>query len=618
MREPADIEGTDHTIRFGPFELDRDQACLRKHGVRLRIQNQSLQVLIALLENAGGIVNRDELIKRVWPSGVFVDFDHGLNAAVNRLRQVLQDSARSPRYIETIARRGYSFIGQILPSPKRPSAAARRQAIETNEFPKSASPCIAKNLPSIAVLPFASLGVASDSENFGDGLADEIVTALTKVRGIRVIARASASLFRSRAIPLQEVAERLGVSLVLDGSLRRHGDRIRVTAQLVEGAGQTCLWSEKYDRKLIDILDVQEDISQSIVHTLKLEVTGQQLLRRYTTSEDAYLFYLRGLFYPHDWTLRGIERVRAYMKRVVAIERGYAPAWVELAHAAVGRVMHGVPPAQAMPEGVDAASRAISADPDLAEAHGVSGYLKGLYEHAWSEALSDIELAIRLNGASPSIRFWHGVILNAIGRVEEGIGELQRSLEADPLSVLANMHLCRQHTVRGDFDTAISYGQRAVQAGPHCFPALARLGEACFYSGEMTRGIELLQSARSMACAEGWYTAALAAAYCHAGRRSEAEDILRELEHKRRNHYVPSSVLAFTAAALGDLDLAFQYFRGAVADRDGILFFVANEPSLNALRNDVRYADLLASINIPPAVRLNASIHATVSHCPPV
>ena len=590
-------EGNGSIIRFGSYEVNRDRGDLRKHGVRLRIQEQPLHILIALLDNAGEIVSREELVERVWPAGSFVDFEHGLNAAVNRLRQILNDSAESPRYIETVPRRGYCFIGQI--EREAASTAALREPHELLRPPKPVGPARTDTMASLAVLPFANLSPGPDSDYFSDGLAEEIINALTRINGLRVIARASASLFRDRATPLREIAERLGVSLVLDGSFRRAGDRIRVTAQLVDGAGQTCLWSENYDRKLIDALDVQEDISRSIVNTLKLRVTSGQLIRRYTANEDAYVFYLKGHFYLHEWTAEAIEHICAYMRRVVALEPGYAPAWVELSHAALGRVILGEHPARAMPEGIEAAKRAVAVDPNLAEAHGALGYLKGIYEHDWSTALAEFRLALELSASSPSIHFWYAVVLNAIGRVAEGNSELHRSLEADPLSVLANMFLCRQQVILGNFADAIARGERAVQVGPFFFPAIARLGEAYLFAGQANRGIELMERCRSLASVDGWYTAALASAFCRTGRREKAEAILQELERKSRNQYVAAAVLAFTSAAIGDADRAFRYFRQSVADRDAILYLVATERSVDPIRNDPRYAELLASMNIP-------------------
>jgi TolB-like protein/Tfp pilus assembly protein PilF len=590
-------EGNGSIIRFGPYEFNRDRGDLRKHGLRLRIQEQPLHILMALLDSAGEIVSREELVKRVWPSGSFVDFDHGLNTAVNRLREVLCDSIESPCYIETVPRRGYCFIGQIEKSAA--PMAVPREPSESGNAPKPVSPERTGADLSLAVLPFANLSPGSDSDYFSDGLAEEIINALTRVNGLRVIARSSASLFRDRAVPLREIAERLDVGLVLDGSFRRAGHRIRVTAQLVDGAGQTCLWSEGYDRKLIDMLDVQEDIARSIVNTLKLRVASGQLIRRYTANEDAYVFYLKGHFYLHEWTAEAIEQIRTYMRRVVALEPGYALAWVELAYAAHGRVLLGAHPSQAMPEGIDAANRAVAVDPHLAEAHGVLGYLKGIYEHDWSAALAEFRVALGLNAASPSIHFWYAVVLNAIGRVAEGTAELHRSVEADPLSVLTNMLLCRQQVICGNYDDAIARGERAIQVGPFFTPALGRLGEAYVFAGEENRGIELLERCRSLASVDGWYTASLASAYCRTGQRRKAVAILQDLESKSRNQYVASAVLAFTAAAVGEVDQAFGYFQRSVAERDPILYFVATERSLDPIRNHARYPELLASMNIP-------------------
>jgi TolB-like protein/tetratricopeptide (TPR) repeat protein len=594
--------GNGKIFRFGPYEVDRDRADLRKHGVRLRIQDQPLHILIALLDNAGEIVTREELVQRVWPSGSFVDFEHGLNAAVNRLRQVLNDSVESPRYIETVPRRGYCFIGQV--EREATAKESSREPVEAVPSPKPNTSARTDDTPSLAVLPFANLSPGPDSDYFSDGLAEEIINALTGVNGLRVIARASASVFRNRTIPLREVAERLGVGLVLDGSFRRLGGRIRVTAQLVDGAGQSCLWSESYDRKLIDVLDVQEDIARSIVNTLKLRVTSGQLIRRYTANEDVYLFYLKGHFYLHEWTADAVEHIYNYMNRVVALEPGYAMAWVELAHAALGRVLLGAHPAEAMSEGLEAAKRAVAVDPNLAESHGALGYLKGIYQHDWPGARSEFRVALQLNAASPSIHFWYAMVLIAIGRVAEATAELHRSLEADPLSVLTNMLLCRQHTICGDYDEAIARGKRAVHVGPFFYPAMARLGEAYLYAGEPDKGVELMERCRSQARVDGWYTGALASAYCRTGRKEKAEAMLQELEDKRRKQYVASAVLAFTSAAVGEADRAFEYFRQSVEDRDPILYFTATERSLDPIRHDARYPELLASMNIPANSRL--------------
>jgi tetratricopeptide (TPR) repeat protein len=257
-----------------------------------------------------------------------------------------------------------------------------------------------------------------------------------------------------------------------------------------------------------------------------------------------------------------------------------------------------VPAAQVIPVGIEAAQRAVSADPDLAEAHGILGFLKGLYEYEWAAALDQVRLAIKLNGASPSVRYYHAMLLITLGRIEDALSELHQSLERDPFSVLVNAHLCRLYTICGDYVQAIAYGNRAVEVGPHHYPALGRLGEAHVWNGDIEEGLTLLKCCRSAAPAEGWYTATLAAAYCRAGRRVEAEEILSEVEQKSHNGYTPSAVLAFTASALGHVDQAFKYFDRARADRDGILCLVSTECALEAIRKEARYRELLRGMNL--------------------
>jgi TolB-like protein len=587
-------------IRFGPFELDLRREEIRSRGVPLRVQEQPLRVLMVLLESPGETVSREDLIKKVWPSNTFVDFEHSLNAAVNRLRQVLGDEAARPRYIETVPRRGYRYIGPI-PNEEIAEPGAFTGGAGTNLWVDHRERKPSESV--IAVLPFVDISPTPDSNYFCEGLAEEIIGGLTKVPGIRVIGRRSTALFRDRTLSLREIADRLNASFVLDGSLRQLGKRIRITAQLVRAIDEHCLWSERYDRELIDLFQVQEEIARAIVETLELRMSAAPLIKQYTRSEEAHLFYLKGALYPHGWTPEAFEQICSYMKRVTAIEPAHAPAWVELAGLSFGQVMAGVRPSKVMPGAIEAAHKAVAADPDLAEARAILGAMKGLWEHDWSGALSEFEVALKLNPAAPSVRYYRALVLTALGRSGEAISELRRSLESDPFSVLVNMHLCRLCTTVGNHEAAIGYGERAVRIGPNHFPGLGRLGEAYVYSGNYERGIALLEQSRSSAPAEGWYTAALAAAYRRAGRLSNAERIRSEVEQKARREYVPFAVRAFTAAALGYLDEAFDFLERAVQDRDGILMFLTTERTIEAMRKDPRCSIVLKSMNLTPLKR---------------
>ena len=581
MRQPSrDV------IRFGPFELDLRRKEIRRRGVPLRVQEQPLRVLMVLIETPGEVISREDLIRKVWPSDTFVDFEHSLNAAVNRLRQVLDDEAAQPRYIETVPRRGYRYIGPMY----NEEVAEPNRSVDDRESKPSESV--------VAVLPFVDISPTPDSNYFCDGLAEEIIGGLTKVPGIRVIGRRSTALFKDRTESLREIAERLNASFVLDGSLRQLEKRIRITAQLVRSLDEHCIWSERYDRELTDLFEVQEEIARSIVETLELRMTAAPLIKQYTRSEEAYLFYLKGALYPHAWTPEAFEQISSYMKRVVDIEPAHAPAWVELAGLSFGQVMAGIRPSKVMGGAIEAAHRAVAADPELAEARAILGAMKGLFEHDWSGALPEFEVALKLNQAAPSVRYYRALVLTALGRADEAISELRRSLESDPFSVLVNMHLCRLCTAVGNHQAAIGYGERVVKISPQHFPGLGRLGEAYVYSGNYERGIALLEQARASAPAEGWYTAALAASYCRGGRLSDAQRIRFEVEQKASYEYVPFAVRAFTAAALGHIDEAFDLLEQAVKDRDGILMFLTTERTIEGIRNDPRYSKVLDSMNL--------------------
>jgi TolB-like protein/Flp pilus assembly protein TadD len=557
---------------------------------------------MTLLENPGETVTREELVKRIWPSDTFVEFEHGLNAAVNRLRQVLGDSVEQPLYIETVARRGYCFIGQVVSETCVDSSDTVVRLGDRHSKGQTATRTLAAEL-SLVVLPFADLGPRIETNHFADGLAEEVINALTKVPNLRVIARGSACMFRDRSLSLREIADILNVRLVLDGTFRISRSYVRVTAQLVRAADQTCLWSERYDRELTDLFELQEDIAQAILCTLKLQGTHRHLVRHYTRDQEAHLFYLKGAFYAHRWTPDANERICAYMRRVIEIEPQHAPAWVEIAHASFAQVMTGVRPSEVMPTAVDAAHTAVLAESDLAEAHAVLGLLEGVYQHNWSSALSRFKTARELNPAVPSVRYWHALILTALGETRAAISELEDAAKADPFSVLVNMHLCRLYSIAGDFDRAISYGKRAVEVDPYHFPGLGRLGEAYVCAGENEKGIALLEQSRVLAPCEGWYTATLAGAYRGAGRLAEANKMMPEVEQNSRHKYIPAAVTAFLSAALGNLDRAFDNFERAVKDRDGILLFIQSERCLEEIRRDPRYVSLLESMNLSRSPR---------------
>jgi TolB-like protein len=334
-------------IRFGTFELDPESGELRKQGLKVKLQEQPFQILQILLEHPGKVVTREDLQQRIWPSDTFVDFDHGLYNAIKKLREALGDSADTPRYVETLSRRGYRFVAPV----SGPAA----------EAPSAAPPAASQN--SIAVLPFLNLSAEAENEFFADGITEEIINALSQIDRLHVVARTSAFSFKGKHIDLRIIGEQLNVRTILEGSVRKSGNNLRITAQLVNVADGYHLWSERYDREMKDIFQVQDEIARSIVERLRVSLEGRReepLVRAGTKNLEAYQLYLkgRGMLYQ-----RGAAMLRAAkcFERAVALDPDYAIAWAGLADAQTVLGYYGVvPPAESVPKAREAARRAVA------------------------------------------------------------------------------------------------------------------------------------------------------------------------------------------------------------------------------------------------------------------
>ena len=341
-------------IRFGDFDADLRSGELRKHGTRLKLQVQPFQVLQILLEHAGDVVTREELQKRIWPADTFVDFDHGLNNAVKKLREALGDDAEKPRFIETLSKRGYRFI-----SPVEQLGNGARTPV---------GPPAPVTVDSIAVLPFTNLSMDPENEFFADGITEEIINALAQIEHLHVAARSSAFFFKGKYVDLQAIGERLKVRTVLEGSVRRDGSHLRITAQLVNVADGYHLWSERYDREMKDVFEIQDEIARSIVDRLKVTLGGDRhepLVKAGTKNLEAYQLYLKGrALLPRRGSAipRGLE----CFERAVGLDPAYAQAWGGVADSYTTLGYYGLArPEATMPKGMEAARRSVALDPSL-------------------------------------------------------------------------------------------------------------------------------------------------------------------------------------------------------------------------------------------------------------
>ncbi len=424
-------------IRFGAFELDLRAAELRKDGHRIRLQEQPFQILVELLDRPGQVVSREEIRNKLWPNNTIVEFDHSINTAVKRLRDALQDSAESPRYIETLARRGYRFIASVSPQPEKVHQPGVAPFTPAAAWPVEGSP---PQNASIAVLPFTNMSGDPENEYFSDGLTEELINELAHAPGLKVIARTSAFAFKGKQEDIRSIGRTLGVAHIVEGSVRRAGSRVRIGAQLIAATDGAHVWSERYDREMADIFALQDDIAQAIATALRLHLTGTS--RQYRPSLPAYEAYLKARNCLAAFTRESLPQSKDLFERVITLDADFALAQSGLAMALVTLVLPGITPAHlAMPLARAAATRALEIDPGCQEANAVLGMVAALYDFDWNEAGRRFRLATAREAVAPYIRWYLSFsYLLPMGRARESVQECMRGLDDDPLNFMGGFH----------------------------------------------------------------------------------------------------------------------------------------------------------------------------------
>ncbi len=546
-------------LRFGVFEVDLEARELRKSGMRQKLAGHPFEVLQFLLERSQQIVTREELQQRVWPRNTFIDYDLALKKAINRIREVLGDSAESPRFIETIPRRGYRFIAPFN---------ERGAAIGTTSIPTTAV-----SGDSIAVLPFTSMSTDPQDELFADGMTEEIINALAQINHLHVVARTSAFSFKAKYIDVRDIGRQLNVRTALLGSIRRAGNRLRITIQLVDVRDGCHLWSERYDRELNDIFALQDEIARSIASRLKVtvEIKSQEpLVKPGTKNLEAYSLYVKGraLLYR-----RGVKVSLALecFKQAVAIDSEYALAWAGIADAYTLLGFYGfMHPEISRPKWQEAARRALAADPLLAEAHNALAFGSLMYERDKSLAEREFLCALELNPLYVQARDWYACfyLQLAVGRLDEGVVHGELAVESDPLSCYANSILGLLYGGVRRFSDAVQSSERAVELDSDSFLPRWALQVVLLYSGRLEEAAAAGQAALAISGRHPWALAVLTVTLAEWDKFGEAEAVYAELVARARREYVLPGALALSAGAVGRHDEAMRYAREAVTIRD--------------------------------------------------
>ena len=459
-----------------------------------------------------------------------------------------------------------------------------------------------KPAPSIAVLPFADMSPQRDQEYFCDGMAEEIIGALTQVRDLRVVARTSAFSFKSKEIDIREIGEKLNVEAVLEGSVRKAGKRLRITAKLINVADGYHLWSERYDRVLEDVFEIQDEISLAIVEKLKMELLDEQqerLVQQTTENIEAYNLYLRGRFHLNKGTLEGGQKSISYLTQAIEHDPNYAPAYAGLAltYLQLGFV-ESVDPEDVYSKMKQAALKALEIDDGNAEAYIVLAYIKMCFDWNWDGAEEDFRHAIHLNPNSATAHQEYTALLSNLGRVDEAIEHSQYALALDPLQITSNHSLGWSYYVAKRYTEAIDQYNKTLEMDPHYPPTLLGLGFVYIAQERYRDALVEMKKCVDVTERSPFFLTGLAYTYAVMGRRDEALEILHELTALSNRQYVSSVFFAWIHSGLEAIDEAFQWLEQAVEARDFLLFSIPTFSWWDPLRSDPRFKALLKKMGL--------------------
>ncbi len=622
-------------VSFGAYEFNLCSGELRKEGMRVRLEGQPLAVLQMLLDRPGELVTREELQKRLWPADTFVDFEHSLNAAVKRLRERLNDSADQPRFIETLARRGYRFVALtngfvadretekavLVPGESRSRATVTFRLQRLWPF-VAAAVCFSgialwgwrqsHNRPpiltipairSLAVLPLQNLSGDPSQEYFADGMTEELIGKLSMIHGLRVISRTSVMRFKDTHSPVPEIAAALHVDAIVEGSVMREGNLVRVHAQLIRGATDEHFWSETYDRQREDILALESAVAQAIASKVEVSVTWEERARLAAAqhvSPEAYESYLKGMF-GKDYTKAEVDQSAAYFEDAIRRDPTFAPAYVGLAAAygSLGSPFVGASPDEVRPKMINALRKAVQLDPGTANANLM---LAGIYgnQWQWAESKAEYKQALALNPNHPGAHIGFSHWLLSQGRTEEAIAWAQRASELDPLGGLGSNVGWILFQAR-HYDEAIRELRRVIAVSPEDAYAYWFLGFALIATGQPDQAIAPLEQARSLSGGSSAVIGVLVRAYAHAGRRGDALRLVDELKRREKTSYVPPAAFVNAYLGLGDNERAFVWLERAYQEKAEILCYLKVHPFFDPLRGDSRYRNLVHRVGLDKA-----------------
>jgi TolB-like protein/DNA-binding winged helix-turn-helix (wHTH) protein len=630
--------------RFGPYELRTRTRELYKQGTKLKLRPQPFQVLKILVERAGDVVSRDELHDLLWPAETFVDFEQGLNTSIKVLRGVLSDSASEPRYIETLPKLGYRIIVPVEAQAEEPvptsetkalgqSAAAETPVSEKIPHVRIPQPFAVRRWPllagisialiaavlggyfqwsrsrstpqpaggrtMLAVLPFDNLTGDPSQDYFSDGLTEEMIAQLGRLdpQHLGVIARTSVMHYKNTSEQLDQIGRELGVQYVLEGSVRRDSDKVRISAQLIQVKDQSHVWARQYDRELSNLLALEGEIAREIAGGIQLTLGNVNHIdsARYQVSlspnsYEAYDLYLRGLYFWNKRTVPDFERAIEYFQQATEKDPNYAQAYTGLADSYV--LMAGytdLPPKEFMPKARAAALRAVELDDTLAEAHVSLAVIAQDYDWDWPTVEKEYRRAIELNPNYPTAHQWYAESLALQGRFDEAFVEIERARQLDPLSLIIGSDYAVILYFSRQYDRAIEQFRSVLDREPN-FPRAHMVAYAYAQKGMYSEALHDIEGWSRTGNDPQW--ALLAYVYGRAGQQVKARQALRNLQQLSQGEKSHAYSIAVAYLGMGDNEKALTWLQESYAERT-ITIGLRVDPTFDPLRSDPRFQELL-------------------------
>jgi TolB-like protein/DNA-binding winged helix-turn-helix (wHTH) protein/Flp pilus assembly protein TadD len=631
-------------LRFGVFDLDLRAGELRKHGLRIRIQDQPFQVLAMLVAHAGEVVTREDLQKKLWPTDTFVDFDHGLNKAINKIRNALGDSAVSPRFVETVAHRGYRFLAEVKVADAAPVRSPERATQHYPTAEASGPAGLAGNvvtpehyLPSLvwkmsafalllliaslatwklhswnrpspvirslAVLPLESFSGDASQDYFADGMTDELITDLGQITALRVISRTSVMQYKHARKPLPQIARELNVDAVVEGTVLHSGGQVRITAQLIEARADKHLWSKSYEGELRDALALQNKVARAIADQVRIKLNPQEeaaLKNVKAVNPEAYESYLKGRFFWNKRTADGLKKAIEYFNEAIEKDPKYGQAYTGLAdsYALLGNSDFAVlTPQEAFPKAKAAATKALELDNSLSEAHTSLAFCLSLFEWNWEAAEKEFQEAIALNPSYATAHQWYALQLSVMGRHREAIAEMSKAENLDPLSLIISADMADVLFAAHQYEESMLQSRKALDMDPNFAISHFELGQVLAQKKMYNEAIEELQKANKLSGGDATCISTLGYAYAVSGSRSEALKLMSDLKSRSDHRFSYAAHIALIQASLGEKDLAMASLEKAYTERFDAL--ALRSPAFDPLRSDPRFQDLMRRIGLP-------------------